>query len=239
MGKKEQVDLGALPTEHPIRRLLTVKYNLSYALQSVYNFNAIVCLGQIHACARTPLPGGNVPEDFTDDELMSIQTKKAASATDSAVLTMSYTTAFILIWDLCSISASCDHLAWLKHIRQVKVRIGDFVDRSFEVISQEKIQRHLDRLKRESIDVLSKKLLHALSPGSLDNVVREYVYDETKLSVITDLRCKIAHGLRFKKPIHDALNLAKYLITTVKFFGLLVQRKYDLYTGVDELDKWE
>ncbi len=239
MSKKQQVDIRSLPPEHPLLRLQTVHYALPHALQTVYNLHAVACLGQIHARARTPMPDGDVPEDFTDDEFMSIQTKDAASATDAAVLTLSYTTASVLLWDLCFISASCDHLAWLPHVRQVKVQIGDFVDHSFEVISKEKVQRYLDRIKRESIDVLSKHLLQALSTGSVRNVVRDYVYDETRLRSLTNLRCKIAHGFRFKEPIQDVMDQAKYLATTVKFFGLLVQRKYDLYTGYDELDKWE
>jgi len=239
MKTSSVVNLANLPEGHPILRLLFVRKSLSTGFSSVHNLWALGSLGLLHAHSRTPLPSDKRPDWFDDTEFMKTQIDEADKALAAAILILAYTVAAELVTDLCQISVQCDLSSWVRFVRKEKVTLGDVIDSSPEDVSRREVDKYMARLRMtKSLPSNCANLWSVLGPVDSRTVVPEYIYDQAELKTLNNLRCDCVHGFRFRTTIADVRSKVTYLHQTVRFFGMLTQRKYSLETGQKTLDEW-
>jgi hypothetical protein len=130
------------------------------------------------------------------------------------------------IFDLIKRLVMYEPEPWLKHIENKQVPFEKVRSTIVSAIQSDLFGDWLAAVEREPLPKKVDRVLAALRPGSLKDVVQGFDFDMEELKKIDQLRHDVTHKPNFANPIQDVTGKLRFLHCTVLLLEKLAEQKY-------------
>jgi hypothetical protein len=178
---------------------------------------------------RNALAGVKDDAKLIVNQVTSHSREQAELSIDATSVIFAHSVLDALLFDLLSFSGKYHPDSWFRYIKkkEVKYTYRELLQKNKVEITQDVVEKNLRALRYSMIEKC--KCLHVICKLDCNwKSMTYYVYEETQLEELDNLRHNIVHGLVFDLTITAVEQKLKYLENTGWHFILMMKETYDL-----------
>lgn len=120
---------------------------------------------------------------------------------DAATLVFIHSVLDELVFDYCRVTALHAPEDWEDDLKQVQISLLEAKNKTYNQILTAKIEKHLEKLARESLCTKTDRLFARCQPSADWSPMESYSFDRDRIQEFDKQRHEIIHGRALGKPL--------------------------------------